>query len=99
MTRIYTRTGDGGMTSLYDGQRIPKFQTRMEVVGTLDELNAMLGTALTHLEDEEMTTRLHSIQNTLFNIGAEVAEGGTKVGRMIDDQLRVTKGQDKELED
>lgn len=98
MPRIYTRTGDGGLTSLYGGQRIPKFKTRLEVVGTLDELNANLGVALTEIEDEPMREQVLSIQNTLFNIGAEVAEGGTKVKRMIPDELRVTKGQDKELE-
>ena len=98
MPRIYTRTGDGGMTSLYDGQRIPKFQTRMEVVGTLDELNATLGLALANITDQEIRTSLLTVQNILFNVGAEVAEGGTKAKRMIDDSVRVTEGKDAELE-
>ncbi len=99
MARIYTRTGDGGMTGLYDGQRIPKFQTRMEVVGTLDELNATIGLALTETTADDLRTPLLSIQNTLFNVGAETAEGGTKAKRMIKDSVRVTEGKDKELED
>lgn len=98
MPRIYTRTGDGGMTSLYDGQRIPKFEARMEVVGTLDELNANLGVVLSELDDETLRERLIQVQNTLFNIGAETAEGGTKAKRMIADNIRVTEGMDKELE-
>lgn len=98
MPRIYTRTGDGGMTSLYDGQRIPKFHARMDVVGTLDELNATIGIVLAEVGDEDVRERLLSVQNTLFNIGAEVAESGTKVRRMIEDSVRVTEGMDKELE-
>lgn len=98
MQRIYTRTGDGGMTSLYDGQRIPKFELRMEVVGSLDELNAALGAALVDMNNEDVRSQLNSVQNTLFNIGAEVAEGGAKVQRMIEDEVRLTAGQDKELE-
>lgn len=98
MGRIYTRTGDGGMTSLYDGQRIPKFKARMMVVGTLDELNANIGLALSEIKDEDMRQPLLVIQNILFNIGAEVAEGGTKSKRMIPDEVRVTEGQDVQLE-
>lgn len=98
MPRIYTRTGDGGMTALYDGQRIPKFQTRMEVVGTLDELNANLGLALAGIADQDLRTPLLVVQNILFNVGAEVAEGGTKAKRMIDDSVRVTEDKDTELE-
>lgn len=86
------------MTSLYGGQRIPKFQTRMEVVGSLDELNANIGLSLTEIDDQILRGQLLSVQHTLFNIGAETAEGGTKVKRMIPDEVRVTKGTDKELE-
>lgn len=96
--RIYTRTGDGGMTSLYGGQRIPKFHARMDVVGSLDELNASLGLVLAEITDEQIQNILTSVQNALFNIGAETAEGGTKAKRMIDDSLRVTEGMDAELE-
>lgn len=86
------------MTSLYGGQRIPKFHARMDVVGTLDELNATVGLVVSELTDESIRSVLTSVQNTLFNIGAEVAEGGTKVGRMIDDSLRVSEGTDATLE-
>jgi cob(I)alamin adenosyltransferase len=87
------------MTSLYGGQRIPKFHARMDVVGSLDELNAMLGLVLAEVSGDDIREPLLKVQNTLFNIGAEVAEGGTKVGRMIEDSVRVTEGKDKELEE
>lgn len=89
MGRIYTRTGDEGLTSLYGGQRIPKHRTRLEVVGTLDELNADIGVALAEITDEDVRTPLLEVQNLLFNVGAEVAEGGTKSKKMIEDALRV----------
>src|SRR5688572_28829366 len=89
MGKIYTKTGDEGLTSLYGGQRVPKYQPRVEVFGSLDELNANLGMALTEIPDGTAHDRLIAIQNILFNIGAEAAEGGTKAKRMIDDALRV----------
>ncbi len=98
MGRIYTRTGDEGLTSLYGGQRIPKHKVRLEVVGTLDELNAALGVVLADLDDDEIREPLLTVQNLLFNIGAEVAEGGTKSKKMIDDALRVNPMQVAQLE-
>ncbi|MEX2209709.1 MAG: cob(I)yrinic acid a,c-diamide adenosyltransferase [Patescibacteria group bacterium] len=98
MTRIYTRTGDKGLTSLYGGQRVPKFKTRVAVFGSLDELNASLGVALSGITDEDIQKTLLEIQNTLFNIGAEAAEGGTKAKKMIDDALRVGPMQVAKLE-
>ena len=89
MGRIYTRTGDEGLTSLYGGQRIPKHRTRLEVVGTLDELNAFLGLALSEINDEDIRDALTDVQNLLFNVGAEVAEGGTKSKKILDDAIRV----------
>lgn len=100
MPRIYTRTGDQGLTSLYGGQRVPKFQTRVAVFGALDELNANLGLVVSELTDEagKLRDALLGIQNTLFNIGAEAAEGGTKTGRMIEDSLRVGEAHVTDLE-
>ncbi|HEY8108656.1 MAG TPA: cob(I)yrinic acid a,c-diamide adenosyltransferase [Patescibacteria group bacterium] len=89
MPRIYTRTGDKGLTSLYGGQRIPKHRVRLDVVGTLDELNAMLGLALSEITQKDIVGPLTEVQNLLLNIGAEVAEGGTKAKKMIDDSLRI----------
>lgn len=98
MGKIYTRTGDEGLTSLYGGQRIPKHKVRLDVVGTLDELNATIGLALSEITAEDIREPLLKIQNLLFNVGAEVAEGGTKAKRMIDDALRVNPMRVADLE-
>jgi cob(I)alamin adenosyltransferase len=98
MPRIYTRTGDQGLTSLYGGQRIPKHRVRLDVVGTLDELNAVLGLALSEIKQKDIVEPLTEVQNLLFNIGAEVAEGSTKSKKMIDDSLRVSPMQVATLE-
>src|SRR6266542_4064788 len=98
MGKIYTRTWDQGLSSLYGGQRIPKHKVRLEVVGTLDELNATIGLALSEIKDEAIRKPLVEIQNLLFNIGAETAEGGTKAKRMIDDALRVNPMRVADLE-
>jgi cob(I)alamin adenosyltransferase len=98
MGKIYTKTGDEGLTSLYGGQRVPKYQPRVEVFGSLDELNANIGLALTEVRDEKLRERLRMIQNILFNVGAEAAEGGTKARRMIDDALRVNPMRVADLE-
>jgi cob(I)alamin adenosyltransferase len=98
MGKIYTKTGDEGLTSLYGGQRVPKYQPRVEVFGSLDELNANLGLALIEITDDAVRERVLAVQNILFNIGAEAAEGGTKAKRMIDDALRVNPMRVADLE-
>lgn len=73
-SRLYTRTGDDGTTSLAGGTRAPKDSARLEAYGTLDELNSWLGllAAATAMPDNRRTM-LRRIQNTLFDIGAELA--------------------------
>lgn len=77
MSKIYTRTGDKGSTSLFTGQRIPKYDPFIEALGTVDEANCALGLALSHLPQSPLlqSTRqqLEDIQHTLFDIGAAVA--------------------------
>lgn len=65
---IATRTGDDGSTSLYSGERVSKSHLRIQTVGTLDELNAVLGTVDSAIFD------LSEIQNELFDLGALVAD-------------------------
>jgi cob(I)alamin adenosyltransferase len=74
LTRIYTRLGDGGETHLGDMSRVPKTHPRIEAYGTVDELNAQIGLALT-LSDlpEHYADWLRRIQNDLFDVGADVA--------------------------
>ena len=83
--KIYTRAGDGGETGLCGGQRVPKDAVRVQTYGTVDELNAALGVALTHLNDDEAVSVLTRIQGELFEVGADLAtpsERGDTVPRL-----------------
>jgi cob(I)alamin adenosyltransferase len=95
LTRIYTRLGDEGNTHLGDMSRVPKTHPRIEAYGTVDELNAHIGLALT-LPDlpERYAAWLQRIQNDLFDVGADVAapHGGDR------SRLRVTPEQTAWLE-
>ena len=71
--KIYTKTGDTGETGLYGGTRIPKNAMRIEACGTVDELNACVGSVRSQIQDEEIDAILHRIQNELFDIGADLA--------------------------
>jgi cob(I)alamin adenosyltransferase len=73
MSRIYTRTGDAGDTGLFGGGRVPKSDRRVAAYGEVDELNAVLGWALTVLDDPELQERLLQVQRDLFAIGAHLA--------------------------
>ena len=74
LTRIYTRLGDGGETHLGDMSRVPKTHPRIEAYGTVDELNALLGVALTVEDlDPAYAKWLRHIQNDLFDVGADIA--------------------------
>jgi cob(I)alamin adenosyltransferase len=71
LTRIYTRGGDKGKTSLGTGQRVAKFNPRVCAYGTVDEANAALGVARLHVSPE-VDTLLERIQNDLFDVGADL---------------------------
>jgi cob(I)alamin adenosyltransferase len=94
LTRIYTRTGDTGETSLGDGSRAPKTDARVVAYGAVDELNSQLGLVLAGDVPAEVREPLELIQNELFDLGADLsvpyAEG--------DGKLRVEQAQVDELE-
>jgi cob(I)alamin adenosyltransferase len=71
LTRIYTRGGDKGLTSLGDGSRVAKHDLRVEAYGTVDEANAAVGLARLHVEGEA-DAMLARIQNDLFDLGADL---------------------------
>lgn len=71
--KIYTKTGDRGDTGLFGGPRVRKDDPRIEAYGTVDELNAVLGLARCEPLDEPLDSLLASIQNELFELGAELA--------------------------
>ncbi len=75
---IYTRTGDGGKTSLVGGTRVPKTHVRLEAYGTVDELNSFLGLLAARLPDGEDKAFVQWIQDTLFVVGSYLATDGEK---------------------
>src|SRR6185369_12326464 len=72
---IYTRTGDKGKTSLFDGTRVLKFHPRVNTYGTIDELNSTIGSILAHLPAKHALVKkeLEKIQHELFDIGSALA--------------------------
>lgn len=79
LTRIYTRGGDAGETSLGDGSRIAKQDLRVAAYGTIDEANAAIGLARLHATGD-VDAALARIQNDLFDLGADLStpEGGKR---------------------
>jgi cob(I)alamin adenosyltransferase len=74
LTRIYTRTGDAGMTALGDGSRVAKTSPRIEAYADVDETNAAIGVALALGNLSESVSRvLTAVQNDLFDVGADLA--------------------------
>ena len=76
--KIYTKTGDGGDTSLVDGSRVRKDHARVGAFGDVDELNAAIGMARVHAE-ADLAGLLDGIQRDLFAIGAQVADPRAQV--------------------
>jgi cob(I)alamin adenosyltransferase len=73
LTRIYTRGGDRGETSLGEGSRVSKLDCRIAAFGTVDELNSHVGVVLAGDLPEEIRTVLARVQNELFDLGADVS--------------------------
>jgi cob(I)alamin adenosyltransferase len=82
LTKIYTRTGDKGLTALVGGKRVPKESARLEAYGTIDELNSIVGIVRTYLvqyragfgiDYDSYSETLRRIQNELFDVGSELA--------------------------
>ena len=72
-SKIYTKTGDKGKTSLFGGVRVPKNNIRIEAYGTVDELNSIVGIVLSLNPAKEILQILIEIQNQLFILGADLA--------------------------
>jgi cob(I)alamin adenosyltransferase len=73
LTKIYTRTGDQGKTGLADGSRVDKFNSRIESLGNIDELNSIIGILLTEKLPNDKKEILNKIQHDLFDIGGELS--------------------------
>jgi len=95
LTRIYTRGGDRGETSLGDGSRVPKRDARIAAFGTVDELNAQVGVVVARGVPDRMRQLLERIQNELFDLGADLSVPYAAG----DERLRVTQQQVDALEE
>ena len=93
LTRIYTRGGDAGETSLGDGSRVSKLDGRIEAFGTVDELNAAIGVVLAGGVPGELRSVLERVQNELFDVGADLS-----VPAGVDGRLRVEQSMVDRLE-
>lgn len=83
--KIYTKTGDEGLTSLIGGTRVPKYDLRIESYGTVDELNSYIGMIRDHDIDIKQKDVLKEIQDRLFTIGAALASDPEKSKMKIPD--------------
>lgn len=97
LTRIYTRGGDAGETSLGDGSRVPKTNARIVAYGTVDELNSFVGFALAAGDlPDDFRPWLAQAQNDLFDVGADLSVPLADAKR---ERLRVTQEQVGALEE
>ncbi len=97
LTRIYTKTGDDGTTSLGDGSRTKKTDPRLVAYADVDETNSMIGTALAHGGlPGEVAALLARVQNDLFDVGADLC---LPLGARVEySPLRITENYVTELE-
>lgn len=80
--KIYTKTGDGGNTSLIGGTKVPKNDLRIETYGTVDELNSWIGLVNDQLNDAVLKPELKEVQDRLFTIGSALATDAEKESKM-----------------
>jgi len=94
LTKIYTRGGDAGETSLGDGSRVSKLDPRIAAYGATDELNAQIGVVLAGDLPDALRAPLERVQNELFDVGADLSVPFAAT----DDRLRVTQAMVDALE-
>src|SRR5690242_18248503 len=98
LNKIYTRTGDDGTTGLATGERVEKWNLRVESYGAVDETNAAIGVARLHAAaDPELDAMLSRIQNDLFDLGADLATP-ERDKPLAFEALRIVDAQVKRLE-
>lgn len=101
--KIYTKTGDKGKTSLFDGSRVDKDDIRVDTYGTIDELNSQIGVVVAHLLDtvyeEPLKSELFKIQDDLFTIGALLADPKEPVTKEFTEHLHKQVGHFEKLID
>ena len=97
LNKIYTRTGDAGLTGLVDGSRVSKAHPRMAAIGDIDEANCAIGVAVTSLGEGPAREMLARIQNEMFDLGADLATPGEDFSPN-EMTLRITVAQVERLE-
>jgi len=91
LTRIYTRTGDAGETSLGDGSRVTKLDPRIRAFGDVDELNSLIGLVLAAGPGAAIADVLERIQNELFDVGADLSVPFEVTGRLRIEQEAIDR--------
>lgn len=97
ITKVYTRKGDQGLTSLVGGQRVSKASVRLEAYGTIDELNSHLGLLAAMLPEGHEKALVERIQNNLFNVCTNLATDQDQTP--LYPSAHLPEGAIKELED
>lgn len=100
--KIYTKRGDKGFTSLYDGTEVSKDNEILNCIGNIDELNSEIGCLIAHLKDNEifsdMTAKLIAIQSQLFDLGANVANPSEKKKIFFDKDGLYAKSMEEDID-
>jgi cob(I)alamin adenosyltransferase len=98
LNKIYTRTGDAGLTALGSGERVPKHSLRIAAYGTVDETNALIGVARLSLSAApQLDAMLARVQNDLFDLGADLT-APEREGKPQRERLRISEAQVERLE-
>ena len=87
ISKVTTKTGDGGKTSLGDGKKVSKSSLRIKCLGAVDELNSFIGFAKVASEDSELKSNFLTIQNHLLNLGGEISSPSTKLDLVNEDSI------------
>jgi cob(I)alamin adenosyltransferase len=103
-TKIYTKTGDLGKTSLIGGTKVSKNSTRIESYGTVDELNSYIGLASDYLQDQAIKGILKEIQDRLFTIGSSLAcdpdkETSMQIPDLKEDDIKLLESEMDKMHD
>lgn len=96
LTKIYTKTGDVGHTSIGNLDRVEKTNPRIKAIGKVDTANSYIGLARTHLKEDGLSIILGAIQNDLFDLGADLS---VPLDKRLDKALRITEAHVKSIED